>query len=74
MESGIPLVAVLDLLLGPLEVVDEGRVGSEQVPGILEQDASYGHLLRPGKLSLPDRGQAQKMLVTKFILRNWSWC
>jgi hypothetical protein len=63
-ESRTPLVALRNLILGPLEEVDKGRVGLEQVPGVLEQDAAHAHLLCPGQLSLPVHNQDQGLLKT----------
>ncbi len=53
MEARTPLVALGNLVLGALEEVDEGRVGLQQVPRVLEQDAAHAHLLRPVQLRLP---------------------
>jgi hypothetical protein len=52
-EPRAPLIALGNLILGPLEEVDKGRVGLEQVPRVLEEDAPHAHLLRPGQLRLP---------------------
>jgi len=54
-EARTSLVALRNLVLGALKEVDEGRVGLEKVPRVLEQDAAHAHLLRPVQLGLPAR-------------------
>ncbi len=60
MEARTPLVALGNLVLGALEEVDEGRVGLQQVPRVLEQDAAHTHLLSPVQLRLPVTGERVK--------------
>ncbi len=68
MEAGTPLVALGNLVLGALEEVHEGRVGLEQVPRVLEQDATHTHILSPVQLRLPAPGEG--LNLRKDIFKN----
>ena len=57
MEARAALVALLNLVLGPLKEVDKGRVGLEQVPRVLEQNVAHTNILRPVQLRFSAQAQ-----------------
>ena len=56
-EARAALVALLNLVLGPLKEVDKGRVGLEQVPRVLEQNVAHTNILRPVQLRFSAQAQ-----------------